>query len=183
MTMWMNADGLAVKFAGDLGDTNKGGTYAIDGNRHVCEFIIDYTDLLSATAAVLGSVAATEDGAFGVVIPKGANIEEIQTIALTAFTSSGTIGSATLEIGLKKASDRSTAYDADGLTTTAFVGSVFDATMENTVIRVGSTGAGSAIGVPLTENAIIAVRNSAHATHPYTAGKLKVRVMYSFGTV
>lgn len=181
MSIWVNGDGLTVKFPGAKGDVVKGGSYAntTDGN-HVTEFVIDYTDLLSATAAILGSADAATDGGLGVWLPEGAFIEEVETIALAAFTSSGTIGSATLEIGLVKASDRSTALDADALTTTSFVGGAFDAVGEKTVIRVGSTGAGSSIGVALTENGIIAVRNSAHGSHPYTAGKLLVRVKYTF---
>lgn len=181
MTIWVNPDGLSVKFSPDKGDVVKGGAFArTDDGMQVSEFIIDYTDLLSATAAILGSAAAANDGALGVMLPEGAVIEEVETVALAAFTSSGTVGSATLEIGLIKASDRTTALDADGLTTTSVVGSTFDAVGEKNVIRVGSTGAGSSIGVALTENGVIAVRNSAHATHPYTAGKLKVRVKYTF---
>lgn len=180
MTIWINADGLAVKFPSDMGDVTKGGANNVSGDLHQTVFTIDYTDLLSATAAILGSADAGTDGSFGIVIPKGAMIEEVETFAQAAFTSSGTIGSATLEIGLIKASDRSTAYDADGLTTTSFVGSAFDALGEKVVTRVGSTGAGSALGVALTENAIIAVRNSAHVSHPYTAGKLRVTVRYRF---
>ena len=180
MTIWMNADGLAVKFAGDAGDTNKGGTMLFDGNRHVCEFTIDYTDALSATYAILGSVAATEDGAFGVVIPKGARIEAVETLVVTAFTSSGTIGSATLGLGLKKSSDRSTELDHDGFLTASYVGSKLDAAGERNYQEVGTTGSGALIGTTISENGVICLANTAHATHPYTAGKLKVRVIYSF---
>ena len=179
MAGWMNNDGLYVKFGSDEADLVKGGHYHTDSN-HICEFDILYTDLLSATAAVLGSALATGDGSFGIAFPDGAVTEEIELLVVEAFTSSGTIGSATLELGLKKASDRSTALDADAFTTTSFVAGVIDAVGEKTVIRVGSTGAGSSIGVATTENGVIAVRNSAHATHPYTAGKVRVRIKYNF---
>jgi hypothetical protein len=181
MSIWVNADGLSVKFPAAQGDVSKGGAHAIvDSGLQELEFIVDYTDLLSATAAILGSAVASTDGSLGVMFPEGAIAEEVELVVLTAFTSSGTIGSATLEIGTIKASDRTTALDADAFTTTSVVGSVLDAVGEKTVIRVGSTGAGSALGVANTENGVIAVRNSAHASHPYTAGKLKVRVKYTF---
>lgn len=177
---WLNSDGLFVKFGADEGDVVKGGHYEIDGSRLMADFVINYTDALSATAAILGSAVGTTDGSLGVELPKGARIEKVETFAQTAFTSSGTIASSTMNIGLIKASDRSTAYDATGLTTTAFVGSSFDAIGESATLAVGSTGAGTAIGTTLTENTIVSVRNSAHATHPYTAGVLLVRVYYYF---
>ena len=180
MAGWMNSDGLYVKFGADEGDILKGGHFRLAANSHVCEFIIDYTDLLSATSTILGAATAATDGVFGVTMPKSAVIEEIETIADTAFTSSGTIGSSTLELGLKKSSDRSTELDHDGFLTTSFVGSSFDAAGEKAVIRIGSTGAGALIGTALSENGVITCRNSAHGAHPYTAGKLRVRIKYYY---
>lgn len=138
------------------------------------------TDALSATAAILGSASAATDGGLGVMIPKGAFIEEVETLVLTAFTSSGTIGSATLEMGTILASDRTTAGVAGLLTTTSFVGSAFDAAGEKNVLRIGSTGVGTGVGATVAANGYVAVRNSAHATHPFTAGRLLVRVKYTF---
>ena len=180
MSTWMNSDGLFVKFGSAEADTIKGGHRQLDDGRHVCEFIVDYTDALSATSAVLGSASASNDGSFGVTMPEGARIEAVEVIAEAAFTSSGTIGSATLEMGLKKASDRSTALDEDAFTTTSFVAGVLDAVGERTYVVPGVTGAGSGIGTTLTENGVVCLRNSAHASHPYTAGKARVRVFYYF---
>jgi hypothetical protein len=180
MAGWMNSDGLYVKFGLDEADLAKGGQRIDGANKYSTEFTIDYTDALSATSAVLGSALATTDGAFGVSVPKGARIEAVEVIVETAFTSSGTIGSATLELGLKKASDRSTELDHDGFLTTSFVGSALDAVGERSYVVVGSTGAGALLGTTISENGVIALRNSAHASHPYTAGKARVRVYYFF---
>lgn len=178
---WMNTDGLLVKFGLEEGADARGGEVS-DALRHEVEFIVDWTDALSATNTILGNVGTVDGGktgSFGVVFPKGAFIERIETIALSAFTSSGTIGSSTMVLGLIKASDRSTELDYDGFTTASLVGSTFDAAGETNSIIVGSTGAGALIGTALSENGVLCVANSAHASHPYTAGKLKVKIWYS----
>jgi hypothetical protein len=183
--MWVNNDGLTVKFGTEEAASARGGHYALeDQGRHVIDFTIDWKDALSATAAILGSVATVANprtGSQGVAIPAGFIPEFMETTALTAFTSSGTIGSSTLEIGLINASDRTTALNADAFTTTAFVGSVFDATNENVLVKTGTTGAGDQYGIAVTANGLIAVRNSAHATHPFTAGVLKCRLVGRYG--
>ena len=114
---WMNNDGLFVKFGTEEGEVASGGHQSVDGPVHCIEVNIPYTELLSATAAIVGSVASP--GARGVVIPKGAILERAEVVTTTAATSSGTVGSATLVMGTVKASDRSTALDVDGITTTS----------------------------------------------------------------
>jgi len=181
MAGWMNSDGLYVKFGGDEADLIKGG-HMIDGaNKHQLEVIVDYTDLLSATAAVLGSASVTTDGTFGITMPKGARILAVETIVETAFTSSGTIGSATFVFGLKKASDRSTELDHDGFLTSSATGTALGlATVGSRVYTGNSSPGGALIGTTLAENGVISVSNSAHASHPYTAGKLRIRLYYFF---
>lgn len=176
MAKWTNSDGLVVKFGSDEGDPVKGGEVQNFGDLHVTQFDIDYTDALSATAAVLGSASATNDGAYGVMIPKGARIKGLEVSVITAFTSSGTIGSSTMVIGMKKWSDLSTELDHDGLTTTSFVAGVLDAAGEITYVKPGVTGAGDDYGTSLAEAGVICVANSAHASHPYTAGKARCRL-------
>lgn len=172
---WTNNDGLYVKFGSEKAAISRGGEHTVVDGKHVIEFVVNYTDALSATASILGSASGTETGSYGVMVPKGLFIEEIETVAETAFTSSGTIGSATMVLGFIR-DDRSTTYDVDGLTTSSFVGSAFDAAGEKTVIRIGSTGVGALVGTTLANDGLIVVANSAHASHPYTAGKLLVRV-------
>lgn len=172
---WMNSDGLYTKFGSEEGHIARGGEVATNGDMHTFEFVVQYTDALSASAQILGEASGTLTGPFGVMIPKGFFVEEVETIAETAFTSSGTIGTSTMVMGLIR-EDRSTAYTANGLTTTSFAGGSFDAAGEKTVLRVGSTGAGAFIGTALANDGLVVVANSQHASHPYTAGKLVVRV-------
>lgn len=186
---WMNSDGLFVKFGTEEAAVARGGEYAYPYlGQHIIDFIIDWKDCLSATAAVLGSVATVAQpltGTFGVLVPEGFIPEALFIKAVTAFTSSGTIGSSTLVIGTIKASDRTTEYDFDDFTTSSFVAGVLDATSEGptteNAVRVGTTGAGDGYGVAYTENAVICVANSAHASHPYTAGVAHCRLVGRYG--
>lgn len=176
---WLNADGLYVKFSVEEADVAAGGAFNVDGALKQIEVDIPYTELLSATAAIVGSVG--NPGARGVQLPKGALIEKVETIVTTAFTSSGTIGSATLVMGTVEASDRSTAADVDGITAAAATGTVLGLATAGSVTELvqGSTGHGADVGgAALTENQILVAANSAHASHPYTAGEVKVRISY-----
>jgi hypothetical protein len=173
MTVWTNSDGLHVKFARDGADLAQGGQYSTLGPLQCTEIKIDYTDALSATPACVGGTA----GALNPIIPGGVRIENVEVIAETAFTSSGTIGSATFVLGLKKL-DRSTELDHDGFTTSSFVGSSLDAQGEYTNVRLGVTGVGALIGATTSEAGYVCVSNSAHASHPYTAGKATVRIYW-----
>lgn len=181
---WQNTDGLYVKFGKEEAALSRGGEIS-NSSKHELQFVVDWTDLLSATYSLLGSVSTlTGSGAsLGVSVPEGARIEAIETVVLTAFTSSGTIGSSTLGMGLKKLSDRSTELDHDGFTTASFVGGVLDAVGERTYVVPGVTGAGALIGTTISENGLICVANTAHASHPYTAGKLLVRLFYTLPVV
>jgi hypothetical protein len=178
MGTWTNADGLYIRYGADEADVASGGQYSTDGSLHEVEVQLAYTDFDSATYAMPHSSA----DAFGVVLPKGARVEEIETVVTTAFTSSGTIGTSTLGIGLKKASDRSTELDHDGFTTASFTGTEAGLATVGTkkVIRVGSTGAGVLLGTTLAENGVLVLSNTLHASHPHTAGAIRIRIRYYF---
>jgi hypothetical protein len=177
MGTWTNSDGLYIRYGDDEAEVAKGGQYSTDGSLHEVEVQLAFTDFDSATYALPHSTDS-----FGVVIPKGARIEEIETVVTAAFTSSGTIGSSTLGIGLKKASDRSTELDHDGFTTASATGTVLGlATVgTKTITRVGSTGAGALLGTTLAENGVLVLANTAHASHPHTAGAIRIRIRYFF---
>jgi hypothetical protein len=69
----------------------------------------------------------------------------------------------------------------DGLTTSAATGTALGLATAGTktVLRQGSTGHGADIGgAALAENQILVAANSAHASHPYTAGELVMRIRY-----
>lgn len=177
---WHNGDNLLVKFGREQGNVSKAGEYSTLGPLNISEVIVDYTDAGSATAAIVDGTS-TNAGPAGLLIPEGARIEAVEVIVETAFTSSGTIGSSTLVMGLIKASDRSTELDLDGFTTSSFVGGVLDAVGERTYIVTGTTGAGAFItaDAAVSEAGYFCVANSAHASHPYTAGRAKVRIYWT----
>lgn len=177
MGTWLNADGLYIRYGADEADVAQGGAEPSINGAHEVEFDLSYTDFDSATASL-----PHNSDSFGIVIPKGARIEEVETLVTTAFTTSGTIGSSTFVLGLKKASDRSTELDHDGFLTTSATGTVLGlgTVGSKTTVKVGSTGAGALIGTTISENGVIAVSNSAHASHPHTAGAIKVRVRFFY---
>lgn len=176
MGTWTNSDGLYIRYGDDEAEVAKGGQLNTFGPLHEVEVVLPWTDFDSATPSLPHS-----SDSFGVVIPKNARIEEIETVVQSAFTSSGTIGSSTFVVGLKKA-DRSTELDHDGLTAAAATGTVLGlgTVGTKTVIRVGSTGAGALLGTTLAENGVLVFSNSAHGSHPHTAGTIVVRVRYRF---
>jgi len=176
MASSVNADGLLVRYGASEAVVTKGGAKPLINGAHEVEFDLSYTDVASATTAIPGS------DAFGVVIPKGARVEEVETVVTTAFTSSGTVGSGTFVLGLKKASDRSTELDHDGLLTSSATGTALGlATVGSKVTtKVSGTGAGALLGTSISENGVITVANSAHASHPFTAGAIKVRVRFFY---
>lgn len=177
MGTWLNSDGLHVKFGVDEGDLARGGELKTFGQERVIQAAVKYTDALSATYSIVGSAVAADDGTFGIFVPKGFRIKAIEIVTKTAFTSSGTIGSSVLSLGLKRSSDRSTELDHDGFTTTSFVGSALDAAGERSYVTIGSTGAGALIGTTLAYNGLLCVANTAHASHPFTAGEVQVNII------
>lgn len=170
---WFNNDGLYIRYGTEEAALARGGEIA-EGDVHEILFDINYTDALSATTAIIGASA----GSYGIVVPEGARIEGLELVVVTPFTSSGTIGSSTLVIGMKKDSDLSTELDHDGLTTSSFVCGVLDAAGERVYVVPGVTGAGDDYGTTLAESGVLCVANSAHASHPFTAGKVRCRLKY-----
>ena len=175
---WLNSDGLFIKMGKEEGAVAKGGLVQSYEGKVYINAEIDYTDALSATYAIVDG-GATESGTFGVVVPEGLRIEEVEVVIQTAFTSSGTIATASFSLGLKQR-DRSTELDHDGFTTAAFVGTNLDAVGEKAVVRVGGTGAGALLGTTLSQDGVLVVANTLHGTHPFTAGRAVVRIVGYF---
>jgi hypothetical protein len=177
---WLNDDGLFVTFGTEKALPAKGGSLNVLGGRKLIEFDLSWDEVVSTTPTIIGTVVG-DDSPKGITLPKGAVIEQVDTVVTTAWTSSGTIGSATLVLGTKQADDRSTEADHDGLTAAAATGTVLGLATLGSVVELvqGSTGHGADIGgVALPENAVLVASNSAHATHPYTAGVVRVRIWY-----
>lgn len=175
MGTWQNADGLWIRLGPDEADNAIGGQYGDAAGLHEIEFDLAWNDLTSAT-----NVLPRTTDSFGIVIPAGARIEEVETVIRTAFTSSGTIASATLTIGLNE-NNRTTAISNTALLSAAANAQLGWATAgTKNVVRVGSTGAGASIGTTLSQQGVVTVCNPQHASHPLTAGAMKVRVRYYF---
>lgn len=172
---WINSDGLIVKMGAEEGVETNVGEFTTYGPNRITTAVINFTEIASATPAVLG--VAT--GALGSTLPQGARIEEVEIVVETAFTSSGTIGSATFLLGLVDL-DRTTEEDFDGFTAAAATGTVLGlATVgTKTVLRKSSTGAGAFLGANLPDAGYLCVSNSAHGSHPLTAGRLIARIMW-----
>lgn len=178
---WLNDDGLFVTFGTEKSRPSLGGSkLAADGVTKCIEVDIEWNEVVSATPAIVGSVVGT-DSPKGVILPKGALIEKVDVLVTEAFTSSGTIGTATLVLGTKEAGDRSTEADHDGLTTTAATGTALGLATAGTLTELtqGSTGHGADIGgAALAENQVLVASNSQHGSHPFTDGTVRVRIWY-----
>lgn len=170
--MWTNDDELNVKFYREQGNTGIGGSYRTAGALQETEIKFEKTDVSSALA-VLGRARGLE----GIYLPKGAFIERVDLVAEAAVTSSG--NGSTLTVGLLKAADETT-YDADGLVATldwdnTAAGTGLGTLGNRLTIAKGSTAAGSAIGVALTEAVIIGAN---YGTEAPTNGKVALRVYW-----
>lgn len=157
---YTDISGLYVKYGTERATVNTAGEYKTYGSRHEAEVVITLTGLGTASA-ILSDTA---------LIPKGARLEEVQIVNQTAATSGG---SAVLNIGLIR-TDRTTAYDADGLVA-ALALTAYDTAGEKVIINVGSTGAGALLGTTLANSGLLVAD---YDTAAFTAGVLKVRVIY-----
>jgi hypothetical protein len=162
----LNADGLYLKFGTERADPAMGGEYYSTGSLREIEFNLDLTTLAD-TSAIL-------EGTDTLVLPKGYQIEEVETTTLTVATGA----TATLNLGLIR-TNRSTAYDADGLIAVMPLAN-FSVVGEKNVFRAAgssptsaTTGTGALIGTVLA--------NAGHLvgdwdTAAFTAGVIKVRI-------
>lgn len=160
MAEWINTDGLRVRFGTDEAFVSRGGEVMPNGEQ--LQVIFKVPLLTAATGSAL--IPRTT----GIFFPAGLRIEEVQIIADVAATSGG---SATLNIGLNRL-DTTTAIAAGGLVA-ALAFASYDAVGETTILRVGSTGAGTLIGTTLVNPGILVYDWD---TAAFTAGELTVTV-------
>lgn len=174
---WINDDGLFVKFGLEETKVNTGGTYNTLGPLQISEVIIKAADIASTSNVRVGDA----EGVQGVQLPKGAIIERLEFTTETAFTSSGTVGSATIVLGLV-GDDFSTEVDFDGFTTSSFTVTLANAATLGayTVVNRATTGAGAFLTghAGLASPGYITVANSTHGSNPLADGVIKVRVFW-----
>lgn len=166
--VWVNGDGLAVKFGAEEGSVGRVSSYEDTfGNTQVITAHFDYSDI-PLLASILTAPSGILD--YTTVVPKGSRIESVKVINETAAVGSG----ATLDIGFIK-DDYATEYDYNGLVT------VFPTTSQNadgteTVIQVGTaTYAGALLGTTLAFDGVLTVN---YNTAAFSAGKWIVEVRY-----
>lgn len=155
---WMNEDGLLIKFGREKGQVVKAGEFADPdkGSEHYIEAVIDTSVLTSTGTYFLADTLR---------IPKNAYLVKAEIHVETAFTSGG---SATLTLGFYD-TDRSTAYDADGI----------DATVAVDALTAGATITcdGALVNTRLANDTPLLL-TAAVGTAAFTAGKGVVRIWW-----
>lgn len=171
MGTWLNSDGLNLK----LGITEAtsqnaayppGGEYKTFGPTRISETVIDLT-LATGQVAAFGTTKILNDVEFFGAgwVPESVEIETL--VAVTGAT-------ATLSLGLRKNSDRTTDISTTALANVVTVASMAAVGTKQTLI-IGVTGVGANIGVATTFDALM---TATVGTANFTAGKIKVRVSW-----
>jgi hypothetical protein len=164
MGSWLDPDGRYRKYGPDKADPSVGGEYVTTGAIREIEFKVDLTTLTTTPTPISDHV----------FFPK-MRVQEVETITHTA-ASAGTA----IDVGLLK-TDRTTAYDADGLLA-AFPAAQMNSAGEriiftsNSTVPASQTGTGAVIGTTTTSAAYVTV-NRTDAT-AFTAGVLYVKLKY-----
>lgn len=161
---YTDVSGLYNKYGLEQTVPMTGGEIRKDGDTREIDFKITLTDLTTSDVIVSGTD--------NIVFPAGFRVEEVEVINETAATSGG---SATLDIGLVRTSDRTTAIDADGILVTAPIAD-WNAAGETKTYRVGTTGAGALFGA--SSGSYAGHFTAKYGTAAFTAGVITVRVRY-----
>lgn len=158
MGVWVNNDGLRIKLGNSEAAVTRGGEIRTGGETRVYEVRFGLT--------ALGTTEAVQ--AYGVLIPSGFFIEQVEVVASVAATSGG---AATLDVGLIR-QDGTTAYDDDGLVAALGLAQINGAGEKNILTQGGST-TGALVGTALANTGLI---TASYNTAAFTAGEVTVRV-------
>lgn len=155
---WTNNDGLYIRFGTEKSVPTLGGESTTDGNNRVITLDLTFADL-----AATGTEKIISEGT---TIPDGAVIKKATFHVSTAFASGG---SATLTFGLID-SDRTTAYDADGI----------DAAIAVAALTAGATITcdGAAVGKLIANTGTPVYITATEGTAAFTAGAGQLVVEY-----
>ena len=134
--IWVNDDGLRVKFGAAEGVLGIAGEYNELSSTHLTEYDIVYTDV--AQGLTTTNVFILD---YDTVFPAEAIIDKVEFVTGTAWATDTSI-----EFGFVKRSDFTTIVDCDGLVDALILG-VRDAAGETTTITPGGTYAGALMGV------------------------------------
>lgn len=159
---WVDNTGLYQKYGTEQTVTSTGGEYRNNGGVREIEIKIDLTTLTEAETIINDNIW----------FPAGVVISEVEIYVDTA-AATGTA----IDIGLVRASDRTTEIDFDGIVAAAATATLTKGA--KLVLVKGSTGVGALItnGTSIANVGHITVsRTSATA---FTAGVIRVRIRYS----
>lgn len=170
LNVWVNPDGLAVKFGAEEGAVGKVTSFEDTwGTMNIASFHFDFTDV-PALANVVSTSVANGILDYTTAIPKGSRIMDVKIITETAAVGSG----ATLDIGFVK-DDYTTEYDYNGLVA-VYPTTSMNADGSEAVIQVGTaTYAGALLGTTLAFDGVPTVD---YNTAAFTAGKWIVEIRY-----
>lgn len=166
--LWVNADGLQVRFPGaGISDAVMGKVMTADDEQHV---IIDLDWRHMPAFQTNEQTGCIYGGLSNVSIPAGAFIKSCTVETMVAFVSTG---SSTTSIGLVQADG--TELDNDGLV---------DAIAKTSMDAVGetTTGAGALIGTILASTANAYYVWVTVQTATFTAGQARVKIIYYMPT-
>ncbi len=161
--LWVNSDGLEVRFGGEKAAVLKGGKPKTFGDLQEVVVVINGTDVPSTDAPIEKKLG----------IPPGAYIEEAVLVVDTAFTSTG---AATLDIGLMNDDGDGTFSTLDDNGIDAAVASGVWAVVDTRVAcngdQINTSPANS------TDSTLPMVLSYGYNTAAFTAGKAEVRIKY-----
>lgn len=160
MGTWTNSDGLYIKYG-----TSEAGLRTAGENNKLGLLEVEATITLTGLAVATESIVSDT-----VFLPKGARIQEVETVAKTLATTGTT---STLDVGLIR-TDRTTELDYNGLIADAAITN-WDAAGEKVVFTPGVTGVGALVGTTLAYAGLLTAGVN---TAVFTAGVLIVRVRY-----
>jgi hypothetical protein len=162
---WMDNTGLYQKYGLEQVTSQVAGEYVTDGSQRMIELKLDLTTLTSTAGTIIS-------GTDSVFFPAGFTIDKIEVFTETPATSGG---SATLDLGLVRSSDRTTEIDNNGLLAAVAVASM-SAAGETVVYANGVSGAGALVGTTVGSNPGHLTAN--YGTAAFTAGVAVIRIYY-----
>ena len=171
--IWVNGDGLRVKFGRAEAVKGDSGEYNWASSTHYTEFDIDYTMAALGTSAT--NVYILD---YDTVFPNTAVVEKIEFVTGTAWATDTSIS-----IGTVRRSDFTTIIDADGLVD-ALILAARDLAGETTVILPGGTYSGVLLGaqaLDATYDSVLSVCFESGSAP--TAGTGTLRVYWRNGAV
>lgn len=160
MVQYSFINNLYKKYGTDRATATTAGEFTVPGLKREVEIDLDLTALTETETIVADTT----------FIPAGVRIVEVEVITQTAAATGVAI-----DLGLIKASDRSTEVDYNGLLAALPTASM-DLAGETNVVNTAHTYVGALIGTTTAYNSHISCSRTTSTA--FTAGALKIRVRF-----